>query len=112
MSESLKDRIFSVMDTVTEKKLGDFEARIDSNIDSILKAKETEISKGLHKGFGLEHDPIVHESDLIGLGRKLALEKSEPNKRTPATESPGPDGNVPESPVKKMFDKARQGDLS
>ena len=107
---TLKDRIASLMDTVIEKKLDAFEQKIGANIDAVLFVKGEEINKNLHKAFGLKDGEVVYKSDLIEFGRHYALEKSEPQKRTPATESPGPEGNVIESPVKKMFDAARKGE--
>lgn len=110
---SLIDRVMNVMQDVMEKKLGDFEKKIDAKIDVILKGKEVEIEQALRKGFGLENDPVVHMSDLIEHGRKLALAKTDTGKRTPGAEtSAGPEGNVQLSEVDKMFAKAKKGDLA
>jgi len=109
----LIDRIMNVMSEVMNKKLGDFEKKIDAKIDVILKGKEVEIEQALRKGFGLENDPVVHMSDLIEHGRKLALAKAETDKRTPGAETPaGPEGNVKLSPVDQMFAKAKKGELA
>jgi len=109
----LIDRIMNVMSDVMNKKLGDFEKKIDAKIDTILKGKEVEIEQALRKGFGLENDPVVHMSDLIEHGRKLALAKTDTDKRTPASETPaGPDGNVKLSEVDRMFEKAKKGELA
>ena len=109
----LIDRIMNVMSEVMNKKLSDFEKKIDGKIDTILKGKEVEIEQALRKGFGLENDPVVHMSDMIEYGRKLALDKAETAKRTPGAETPGgPDGNLQLSEVDKMFAKAKKGELA
>jgi len=108
----LIDRIMGVMSDVMTKKLDDFEKKIDGKIETILKSKEVEIEQALRKGFGLEQDPVVHMSDMITYGRKMALEKADTGKRTPAKEGDkGPEGTVATDPISKMFNEARKGGL-
>ncbi len=94
--KGLTERIFSVIEDALNKKLEAFEKKIDEKIDTILKTKEVEVEKALRKGFGLEQDPVVHMSELISYGRKLALEKGESDKRTPGKEGGGPEGATAE----------------
>ena len=111
--KTLEQRIFGVMEDVMTKKLGEMEKRMDEKIETILKAKEIEVEKALRKGFGLEQDPVVHMSDLIEHGRKLALEKADTGKRTPAPETPlGPEGNTQPTPIDEIFAKAKKGELA
>ncbi len=105
----LINRVMGVMSDVMTKKLGDFEKKIDEKIDSILKTKEIEVERALRKGFGLESDPVIHMSDLIAYGRKQALEKADTGKRTPATDTGGPEGTVKPDPIQKMFTNVRKG---
>lgn len=94
--KSLTERILNVMEDALNKKLEAFEKKIDEKIDTILKSKEVEVEQALRKGFGLEQDPVVHMSDLVSYGRKIALEKAEPDKRTPGKEGGGPEGTLKE----------------
>jgi len=108
----LIDRIMGVMSDVMTKKLDDFEKKIDTKIDGILKTKEVEIEQALRKGFGLEQDPVVHMSDMITYGRKMALEKADTGKRTPGKEGEkGPEGTASTNPIDKMFEETRKGGL-
>jgi hypothetical protein len=102
--QGLMQRIESVIHDVLEQKLGKaFDVRVDKMIEEKLKAKEIEVEAGLRKGFGLENDPVIHQSDLVAALRKAALDQTESQKRTPApTEKGGPEGNMPED----EFDKA------
>lgn len=101
--KALTDRILDVVGEAMTKKLADFEKKMDEKLDNILKAKEIEVERALRKGFGLEEDPVVHMSDLITYGRKLALEKAETGKRTPGKEEAGPEGTSKEHPVDALF---------
>jgi len=111
--QSLEQRIMGVMKDVIDTKLSALEKALDLKIDALLKAKEVEVEKALRKGFGLEQDPVVHMSDLIEHGRKLALEKADTGKRTPAPETPlGPEGNTQPTPIDEIFAKAKKGELA
>lgn len=107
--KSLIDRIMGVVEDVMKAKLTEFEKKIDTKIDTLLKTKEVEVEQALRKGFGLENDPVVHMSDLIAHGRKLGLETSAPEKRSPATSpTPGPEGiqKAGDNEIDKLFDEA------
>lgn len=109
--KTLFERVMSVMEDVRkndlamfQKKLESFEAKLDEKIDGILKAKEVEVEQALRKGFGLEQDPVVHMSDLIGAIRKASLEQAETGKRTPApVEKGGPEGTKTLSPIDDLL---------
>ena len=106
---NLTQRIESVIKDVLDQKLKALELAMDKKIVDILKAKEIEMESALRKGFGLEADPVVHQSDLIVLLRKAGLENAESQKRTPApTEKAGPEGAAPS---KDSFDEAVKAKL-
>jgi hypothetical protein len=65
------------------------------------------MEQALRKGFGLEQDPAVHQSDLIAAIRKAKLEVNDSGKKTVAsTEKAGPEGNSkPINPIDNIFDK-------
>lgn len=109
---TLMARITAVIEDVMKSKLDTFEKKIDEKIEAILKSKEVEVEAALRKGFGLEQDPVVHMSDMIEYGRKIALEKADTGKRTPAKEGGAtPEGNLSTNPIDKMFNEARKGGL-
>jgi ribosome-associated translation inhibitor RaiA len=96
-SIGLEQRIEKAVNEYVEKKIeGRFatlEKALDEKVDAILKAKEIEVEKALRKGFGLETDPVMHQSDIIAYMRKVELEKAETLKKTPAAiEKAGPEG--------------------
>ncbi len=80
---TLEQRIMNVMKDVVETKVKALEVELDKKIDDILKAKEVEMEHALRKGFGLENDPVIHQSDLIAALRKAALDQGTGEKRTP-----------------------------
>jgi len=109
---SLMERIMGVVEDVLEKRMEVFEKKIDDKFETMLKSKEVEVEQALRKGFGLEQDPVVHMSDMITYGRKMALEKADTGKRTPGKEGDkGPEGTVATDPISKMFNEARKGGL-
>jgi len=109
---SLMTRITAVIEDVMKTKLDAFEKKIDEKIEGILKTKEIEVEAALRKGFGLEQDPVVHMSDMITYGRKMALEKADTGKRTPGKEGEkGPEGTASTNPIDKMFEETRKGGL-
>jgi hypothetical protein len=81
---TLEQRIMGVMQDVVNTKIKALEQKLDDQIKDLVKAKEAEMETALRKGFGLEHDPVIHQSELYAAIRKAALEQSEPEKRTPA----------------------------
>jgi hypothetical protein len=82
---TLEQRIMGVMEDVVNTKIAALEKALDEKIDGILKSKEIEMEQALRKGFGLENDPVIHESDLIAALRKASLaESGDVGKRTPA----------------------------
>lgn len=103
---NLTKRIESVIHDVLDAKLKALELAMDGKIDAILKAKEVEMEQALRKGFGLDQDPVIHQSDLISAIRKAQLEVSPSSKKTPAsTEKAGPEGNkTPTNPIDQVFD--------
>ncbi len=107
----LEQRIEKAVNEYVEKKIesrfSQLEKHLDERTDAIMKAKEIEVEQALRKGFGLENDPVIHQSDLISAIRKAQLETAESAKKTPApdalTKSTGPDGNAPPmNPFQKM----------
>jgi len=101
---NLTERIEAVIKDVLDLKLSALEKAMDTKIEDILKAKEVEMESALRKGFGLDNDQVIHQSDLVAAIRKAALENAETAKRTPAPkEKAGPDGTA--SP-QDAFDKA------
>ncbi len=102
--EALIDRIIAVTEEVMKARLAEFEKKIDTKIDEILKSKEVEVEQALRKGFGLEKDPVLHMSDLIKFGRKSALEDADTAKKTPApVEKATPEGNVSPNPIDNLL---------
>jgi hypothetical protein len=100
---NLTQRIESVIKDVFSIKIAALEKRMDEKIEELLKGKEVEMEQALRKGFGLDNDPVIHQSDLVAALRKAALDNTEPNKKTPAPkEKAGPDGNT----QKDSFDAA------
>lgn len=100
---SLEKRIETVIKDVLEVKLKALEVAMDKKIEDILKNKEIEMEQALRKGFGLEQDPVIHQSELITALRKAALEKTDNTRSPAATEKAGPEGNKPEDPYDKMM---------
>jgi hypothetical protein len=93
---NLTQRIEAVIKDVLEAKIKALELNMDKKIDDLLKSKEVEMEQALRKGFGLEQDPVIHQSDLITAIRKAQLEATPPEKRSPAaTPKAGPEGNKP-----------------
>lgn len=104
--QTLMERIMKVMEDVMTAKLDALEKSLDAKIDAIVKSKEAEVELALRKGFGLEQDPVVHMSDLIGAIRKATLEQAETQKRTPApVEKGGPEGTEKPSPLEDLLTK-------
>jgi len=103
---NLEQRIMGVMKDVIDAKIKALELALDTKIEEILKSKEIEMEQALRKGFGLDVDPVIHQSDLISAIRKAQLAEGDTGKRTPApealTKSTGPDGNLPENKFEKM----------
>ncbi len=97
---NLTQRIDGVIRDVLENKLTALEKALDEKIETILKGKEIEMEAALRKGFGLDNDPVIHQSDLVAAIRKAQLTEADTDKRTPApdatTKSAGPEGNAPE----------------
>jgi hypothetical protein len=102
---NLTHRIESVIKDVLDAKLKALELNMDKKIEAILKSKEVEMEQALRKGFGLEQDPVIHQSDLISAIRKAQLEASPTEKRSPAAEEKaGPTGNMkPDNPIDNLF---------
>jgi len=99
---NLEQRIMKVMQDVFDVKIKALETKIDSKIDELLKTKEVEMEQALRKGFGLENDPVIHQSDLIAALRKATVDNAE--KRSPAaTEKAAPEGNKPQDPIDEAF---------
>jgi hypothetical protein len=99
---NLEQRIMKVMQDVFDVKIKALEAKIDGKIDELLKTKEIEMEQALRKGFGLEQDPVIHQSDLLAALRKATVENAE--KRSPAaTEKAAPEGNKPQEPLDEAF---------
>jgi hypothetical protein len=99
---NLEERIMKVMQDVFDVKIKALEAKIDGKIDELLKTKEIEMEQALRKGFGLEQDPVIHQSDLLAALRKATVENAE--KRSPAaTEKAAPEGNKPQEPLDEAF---------
>jgi len=114
MDFNLTQRIENVIRDVLDVKLKALELNIDKKIEDILKSKEIEMEAALRKGFGLDNDPTVHQSDLIAAIRKAQLTVSDTDKRTPAPEasakSTGPEGTKPLNPFDeplKKFEEAK-----
>jgi hypothetical protein len=104
---NLTKRIESVIKDVLDAKLKALELNMDAKIDAILKSKEIEMEQALRKGFGLEQDPVIHQSDLINAIRKAQLEANPKDKKTEASLSKaGPEGNSkPQgTPIDAVFD--------
>jgi hypothetical protein len=100
---SLEKRIENVIKDVLEVKLKALEASMDKKIEEILKTKEVEMEQALRKGFGLEQDPVIHQSDLVTALRKAALEKTDNTRSPAAAEKAGPEGNKPKDPFDEMM---------
>jgi hypothetical protein len=102
---NLTQRIESVIKDVLDAKLKALELNMDKKIDAILKSKEVEMEQALRKGFGLEQDPVIHQSDLISAIRKAQLEASPTEKRAPTADAKAaPDGNrTSTNPIDTMF---------
>jgi len=101
---NLTQRIEGVIKDVFSLKIAALEKRMDEKIEELLKGKEVEMEQALRKGFGLDNDPVIHQSDLVAAIRKAALDNADPSKKTPAPkEKAGPDGNAPQ---KDSFDAA------
>jgi len=93
--KSFMDRIIGVMQELVTKKFSEFEKAMDDKIAQILAQKELEVEQGLRKSLGLQEDPVVTQSQLIGQVRKMLLEANAPEKRSPTaatSTTPGPDG--------------------
>ena len=104
---NLTQRIEAVIKDVFNLKIAALEKRMDNKIEELLKGKEVEMEQALRKGFGLDTDPVIHQSDLVSAIRKAALENAETGKRTPApTEKAGPDGNKTADPFDAAVEKA------
>jgi len=104
-SIGLEKRIENVFTELVEKKFAALEKRLDEKIEGILATKEVEVEHALRKGFGLDTDPVIHQSDLISAIRKAQLEVSPTEKKTPAPnplEKTSPDGTKPEDWLSKM----------
>lgn len=100
-SVGLEKRIEGVINDYVEKKFGELSKAIDTKIDTILKGKEIEVEKALRKGFGLDNDPVIHQSDLIAAIRKAQLEVTEPASKAPAPgklEKANPEGTTTAEP--------------
>ncbi len=111
---NLTQRIEKVIKDVLDVKLKALEATMDKKIEDILKSKEVEMEQALRKGFGLDNDPVIHQSDLIAAIRKASLETADTDKRTPPPEasvkSTGPEGNKSPNPFEeqlKQFEEAK-----
>ncbi len=106
---TLTQRIDHVIRDVLDAKLKALELSMDKKIDDILKSKEVEMEAALRKGFGLDHDPVIHQSDLVAALRKAALKETDSDKRTPAptatVKSTGPAGTQPDNPFDKELKK-------
>jgi hypothetical protein len=100
---NLTQRIEHVIKEVVDKKLDALEKAIDLKIDTLLKGKEIEMEQALRKGFGLDNDPVIHQSDLVAAFRKAALENTEKQRAPAASEKAGPEGNLSEDPFEKML---------
>jgi hypothetical protein len=99
-----EQRIEAVIKDVLDVKFKALDLRIDKMIDDKLREKEIEVEKGLRKSFGVETDPVIHQSDLVAALRKAALATGGEEKRSPAgVEKAGPDGNTPENPFAKKL---------
>ena len=104
---NLTQRIENVIKDVFSLKIAALETRMDQKIEELLKGKEVEMEQALRKGFGLDTDPVIHQSDLVAAIRKAALENADPTKRTPApTKKAGPDGNKTAHPFDAAVEKA------
>jgi hypothetical protein len=101
----LMERIERTVNEFMDVKLKALDITFDKMIEEKMKAKEIEAESALRKGFGLENDPVIHQSDLISAIRKAQLEASPTEKRSPAAEEKaGPTGNkLNENPLDKMF---------
>ena len=104
---NLTQRIENVIKDVFSLKIAALETRMDQKIEELLKGKEVEMEQALRKGFGLDTDPVIHQSDLVAAIRKAALDNADPTKRTPApTQKAGPDGNKTADPFDTAVEKA------
>jgi hypothetical protein len=110
-SVGLEQRIERTVNEYVDKKLdarfSSLEKSLDEKIEGIVKAKEIEVESALRKGFGLENDPVIHQSDLIATIRKLELEKADTGKKTPtAVEKGGPEGTTQKTdPIDALLQK-------
>jgi hypothetical protein len=104
---NLTQRIENVIKDVFSLKIAALEQRMDTKIEELLKGKEVEMEQALRKGFGLDNDPVIHQSDLVAAIRKAALENSDPAKKTPAPkEKASPEGNGTVDPFDAAVEKA------
>jgi hypothetical protein len=76
-----------------------FEDRMEKSFNEMMETKlaalSIEAEQVLRKGLGLEHDPVVHYSELVSAIRKAALENTPPQTKTPLNtkEKGTPDGD-------------------
>jgi len=104
---NLTQRIEGVIKDVFSLKIAALEKRMDEKIEELLKGKEVEMEQALRKGFGLDSDPVIHQSDLVAAIRKASLETSTPAKKTPAPiEKGGPDPKGSKDPFDQAVEKA------
>jgi len=104
---NLTQRIEGVIKDVVEQKLALLEKAMDKKIEDLLKTKEVEMELALRKGFGLDNDPVIHQSDLVAAIRKASLETSTPAKKTPAPiEKGGPEPKGSKDPFDQAVEKA------
>jgi hypothetical protein len=104
---NLTQRIDAVIRDVFDLKIAALEKRIDTKIEELLKGKEVEMELALRKGFGLDSDPVIHQSDLVAAIRKASLETSTPAKKTPAPiEKGGPEPEGSKDPFDQAVEKA------
>lgn len=98
-----EQRVENVIKEVLDAKFKALDTRIDTMIETHLKAKEVEVEQALRKSFGVEQDPVVHKSDLIAAIRKAATENTEKERSPAAQEKASPDGNQKPDQLDELF---------
>lgn len=93
---SFEQRLEKMFNELVDKKFADLEKRLDKSIEDKLHTMEVETERVLRKSFGLETDRPVMMSEVFEVMRKMQLENSESQKKTPGPdklEKGGPDGD-------------------
>jgi hypothetical protein len=97
VQKNLLNRFEGVWNDLLAQYTATMTKRFDEMMEKKIADAEKQFELGLRKTFGLDHDPVVHLSELPKYLRKMQLEGAGSGKQTPA--SPGNDTGP--QPLKK-----------